>query len=102
MGPEDLSNQKNTHYFFKPHFRKLQDLGPFPHSRLRHFQCPKHTLILYYFLSLIHHPTQELNLNLMFIAEKPKLSELSPPLQWCFKSDWNILIGQKLKEKREK
>ena len=26
-------------------------------------------LILYYFLSLIHHPTRELNLILMFIAE---------------------------------
>ena len=58
-------------------------------------------MILYYFLSLIHHPTQELNLNLMFIAEKPKLSELSLPLQWCFKSDWNILTGQKLKEKEK-
>ena len=61
------------------------------------------TMILYYFLSFIHHPTRGLKSDVYYrITEKPKISELSLPLQWCFKSDWNIFDWKKVKEKIEK
>ena len=61
------------------------------------------TMILYYFLSFIHHPTRGLKSDVYYrITEKPKISELSLPLQWCFKSDWNIFDWKKVKEKIER
>merc|ERR1711963_796236 len=60
------------------------------------------TMILYYFLSFIHHPTRGLKSDVYYrITEKPKISELSLPLQWCFKSDWNIFDWKKVKEEIE-